>query len=43
MVVGLGAFGIVTAVTHEVVDDFDVEQHVFERAPWDAVLASCQS
>ncbi len=38
VVVGLGAFGVVTAVTHEVVDAFDVEQHVFERASWDAVL-----
>ncbi len=38
VVVGLGAFGVVTSVTHDVVDAFDVEQHVFERAPWDAVL-----
>ena len=37
-VVGLGAFGVVTAVTHEVVDAFDVAQHVFEHARWDAVL-----
>ena len=38
VVVGLGAFGVVHAVTQEVVAAFDVEQRVFEGVRWSALL-----
>lgn len=38
LVVGLGAFGIVYAVTQRCVPAFDVTQTVFENLPWDQVL-----
>lgn len=38
LVVGLGAFGVVTAVTLETVPAYDVRQCVFEHLPWDAVF-----
>lgn len=39
VVVGLGAFGVVTHVTLDVEPTFDVEQTVYERLSLDAVLA----
>lgn len=39
VVVGLGAFGVVHTVTQKVAAAFDVEQRVFERVPWTAVMA----
>lgn len=38
MVVGLGAFGIVTRVTLDVQSTFDVRQDAFAGLPWDTVL-----
>ena len=38
MVVGLGAFGIVTRVTLDVQPTFDVRQDAFAGLPWDTVL-----
>ena len=35
MVVGLGALGVVTAVTLDVVPTFDLRQHVYENLPWE--------
>ena len=39
VVVGLGAFGVVTYVTLDIEPSFQVEQTVYERLPLDAVLA----
>jgi xylitol oxidase len=39
VVVGLGSFGVVTAVTLAVEPTFDVAQEVYPDVPWDAVLA----
>ncbi|MBC7292127.1 MAG: FAD-binding protein [Actinotalea sp.] len=39
VVVGLGAFGIVTAVTLAIEPTYDVAQEVYPDVPWDAVLA----
>lgn len=36
VVVGLGAFGVVTRLTLDVVPAFDVRQDVFDALPWDA-------
>lgn len=38
VVVGLGSFGIVTAVTLSVEPHFEVAQRVFERPSWDALI-----
>ena len=38
LVVGLGAFGIVTRVTLDVEPTYDVAQHVYRSVPWDALL-----
>ncbi|HKN99982.1 MAG TPA: FAD-binding protein [Pseudonocardiaceae bacterium] len=38
LVVGLGAFGVVTAVTLETVPTYRVRQSVFDHLPWDAVF-----
>lgn len=37
-VVGLGALGIVTALTLDIQPTFNVAQHVFEQLPWTQVL-----
>ena len=39
LVVGLGAFGVVTALTLEVVSTFDVQQDVYEDLPLDSLEA----
>ncbi|NQX11692.1 FAD-binding protein [Microbacteriaceae bacterium VKM Ac-2855] len=39
IVVGLGAFGIVTRVTLDIQPSFDVRQDAFVNLPWDTVLA----
>ncbi len=39
MVVGLGAFGIVTRVTLEIQPSFDMRQDAFVSLPWDDLLA----
>jgi xylitol oxidase len=36
--VSLGALGVVTEVTLDIVPTFDVRQRLFENLPWDAVL-----
>jgi len=38
-VVGLGALGIVTAVTLDIEPTYDVEQRVFQDLPWERALA----
>jgi xylitol oxidase len=38
LVVGLGALGVITRLTLDVVPRFDVRQHVFDHLPWDAVI-----
>ena len=40
MVVGLGAFGIVTRLTLDIQPTFDVRQDAFLDLPWDAVLSN---
>ncbi len=40
MVVGLGAFGIVTRVTLDVQPTFDVRQDAFVDLPWDELIAN---
>jgi xylitol oxidase len=40
MVVGLGAFGIVTRVTLDIQASFNMRQDAFEGLPWDAALAN---
>lgn len=40
MVVGLGAFGIVTRVTLDIQPSFDMRQDAFEGLPWETVLSS---
>jgi xylitol oxidase len=40
MVVGLGAFGVMTRVTLEIGPTFDVRQDAFIDLPWDALLAN---
>jgi xylitol oxidase len=42
VVVGLGAFGVVHAVTQDVVASFEVEQRVVEGVPWAAVLPALE-
>jgi xylitol oxidase len=39
LVVGLGAYGIVTRVTLDVQPTFQVAQHVYRAMPWDALLS----
>lgn len=39
MVVGLGAFGLVTRVTLDIQPSFDVRQDAFVNLPWERVLA----
>lgn len=39
MVVGLGAFGVVTRITLEIGPTFDVRQDAFMGLPWEALLA----
>lgn len=38
LVVGLGALGVVTRVTLDVVPRYEVRQQVFDNLPWDAAL-----
>lgn len=38
VLVGLGAFGVIVSVTHEVVPAFEVEQRVYEAVPWRRLL-----
>lgn len=38
LVVGLGALGVVTRVTLDVIPAYQVRQYVFDHLPWDAVL-----
>lgn len=38
LVVGLGALGVVTRVTLDVVPSYQVRQYVFDHLPWDAAL-----
>lgn len=38
VVVGLGAFGVITHVTQQVVPTFEVAQTVHEQVPWEALL-----
>lgn len=38
LVVGLGALGVVTRVTLDVVPTYQVRQYVFDHLPWDAVF-----
>jgi len=40
MVVGLGAFGVVTRVMLEIGPTFDMRQDAFVELPWDALLAN---
>jgi xylitol oxidase len=37
--VGLGAFGVITAITLDIQPSFQVRQDVYRGAPWDSVLA----
>ncbi len=37
--VGLGAFGVITAITLDIQQSFQVRQDVYRGAPWDSVLA----
>jgi xylitol oxidase len=39
LVVGLGALGVLTRLTLDVVPTFDVRQYVFDHLPWDAAVA----
>lgn len=39
MVVNVGALGIVTRLTLDLVPTFEVRQHVFDALPWDALFA----
>ncbi|MEA9984783.1 MULTISPECIES: FAD-binding protein [Subtercola] len=43
MVVGLGAFGVVTRVTLDIQPTFDVRQDLYVDLPWDAVLADFEA
>jgi xylitol oxidase len=38
LVVGLGALGVITRLTLDVVPRFDVRQYVFDHLPWDAAI-----
>ncbi len=38
LVVGLGAYGIVTRVTLDVEPSFQIAQHVYKATPWEALL-----